>query len=552
VAPGEENLVKTFEDEIPDYPGLPRGAMEMMDLPPQAVASAGMTDEGVFAAGVDLYLNVVDPRTGKPYHDRPLADVAEGAFHIAAAKCKALATQFSSGCEERATELEAEAKSHLVEAVDNIESCARIWDEPLTGPDGEITSGRKIRKTQEQDEVLARERSAEGDSRHTERLWENAWRLLAATMLGLLDVLLLWKPLLNLSMDGNSGNVFRWAIGLGLAGLQVLAIEWAARTYVNAERSSVDRRGALGDFNRPLKEGFLDPGRKVPEHKDLLEADSRMAHAYRWLVLVATFIGVIGGARVAFLARRAQLESYEAALFGTIIGLLLGGLVVQMARLYCRGNLLGDRLRAEREAIAELDDRIQHARGVVVECRESAAISVETADALVDRAKEIRERTVEDYLVAVRLAWTWFGLPQSNVDSAEFKLLAMPEHADTSTGRGHVRALLNKVNQWLAEPPIASVPEPVAALAAAEEGKPGTALVRNAGPHTPPGGGRNQIHGIRRRIEPPEQPVPPHLWMLVGALTTVAATLVAAFLLPAPDETEALAPAHSMVSGQER
>lgn len=552
----------TFEQELPEYHGLPRGSIEVADLPPQALAAAGMNDEGVFAAAVELYVNVIDPRTGVPYHDQALPDVAEGATRIAASKCRGLATRFSSGCEERATELEAEAKSHLVEAVDNIESCTRIWDEPITGPDGEITTGRRIKESQQRDELLAKERSAEGDSRHTERLWEGAWRLIAASLLGLLDVLLLWKPLLNLSLDGDSGNVFRWAIGFGLAGLQVLGIELSSRAYVRAERTSADRRGALGDFNRPLRSGFVDVRRQAPELGEIVDADARMSHAYRWLVAVAAFIGVIGGVRVAFLARRAQLESYEAALFGVIIGLILGGLVVQIARLYCRGNLLGDRLQAERDAITELDDRIQEAHGVVTECRENAAAAVDSADACVDRAGKIRRMTVDDYQVAVRLAWTWFGLPQAALDTDEFERLAMPDHVDTSAGRAHVRAMLDQVNRWLAKPPVASAPEPVAVLpAAVQDGdnRTGTELVRNVVPHQPPAEGErhNKWYGTQL-IEPPKYPAPPHVWMLLGAVATVAATLVAAFVLPAPETTESMSPStspstspgHSLVSGQ--
>lgn len=539
--------MKTFEADNTRYPGLPRATMNVTALPPQAIAASGNTDEGILAAAVDLYVNVVDSRTGRPYHDRPLSDVADGAVHLAAAKCNGLATKYSSACEEQAGELEAEAKAHLVEAVDNIEDCARIFDEPLTGPDGEITNGRKIQETQQKDEMLAKERSSEGDSRHTQRAWENAWRLIAATILGFLDVLLLWKPLLNLSMDADSGNVFRWSIGLGLAGLQILGIEWAARSYVEAERISVDRRGALGDYNRPLKAGFTGGTRKPPDLDELVEADARTAHAYRWLILIATLIGTIGGARVAFLARRADLASYEAALFGTIIGLMIGGLVVQMARLYCRGNLLGDRLEAERDAIAELDERIQQARDVVVGCRESAAAAVERADGFVDRAQEIRELTVKDYLVAVSLAWTWFGLPTAQLDEDAFRQRAVPVHVDTSDGRNRVRAMLDKVNQWLAEPPIASAPDPKPTLMPGEGPGTGTELVPVAFPHRPPDDGRNHYVG-NRPIEPPEQPAPPHLWMLTGAMVTIAATLVAAFVLPAAAPTDSAAPGHSVVS----
>ena len=97
------------------------------------------------------------------------------------------------------------------------------------------------------------------------------------------------------------------------------------------------------------------------------------------------------------LGKRAGLTIFEAALFGTIVGLILGVLVVLMARLYCRGNLLGDRLRAEREAMDELNEKIQFARDEVASERENALAAlaerrlrfVEALLELVDAARDV-------------------------------------------------------------------------------------------------------------------------------------------------------------------
>jgi hypothetical protein len=515
------------------YPGLPQGAFYAAKLPPQASAAASTTDKGVWSTALNLYVNVVDPDTGRTYNGQPVNDVAEGTVHLAAATCRGLATQYSETSETKASGLEGQATKHLTEAVDHIENCSGILDEPLVGPDGEVINGWRLQAIKREDEELARERSKEGDSRHTEEPWATAWRMLAATLLGLLDVLLLWKPLLNLSFESSSGSVFRWAIGTGLAGLQILGIEWAARTYVNKERVSVDRRSAMGDYNRSLKEGRVTSDRPAPDRSELVDADTQLTHAYRALVAIAAFIAIIGGVRVAVLGRRTGLEIYEASLFGAIVGLILGGLVVQMARLYCRGNLLGDRLRIEREAVAGLHERIQYARGRVAEERENALAALLAAEALSDEANRIRHRTTEDYWRAVQLAWTWIGLPQGNLDYETFKQEALPESANRQESRSDLHDRLDRVNQWLADRPNVFEQEQVMALLPAREGSGDTEYQ----PLLPPADGQLVIYGPRL-VDVPVKPAPPHSLMLAGAVVAVVATVATAFLAPGPEGTQ--------------
>lgn len=521
-----------------DYPGLPKGAFRVEDLPRPAAMALGTTDEGVWTAAAATYLNVIDPKTGKPDNDRPLADTAAGSAQNAAAACHALTLEYSAPTERLAAEQDGEAAKHLAEAVDTIEYAGGILNDPVTGPDGEKIDGRRIQAIHLQDEELARQRSAEGDSRHTQRSWEKAWRLVASTLLGVMDAILLWKPLLNLSFTSGSDNALRWAIGLGMVSLQVLAIEWAARTFVNAERSSVDRRGAAADYNRPLRRGRTGPERPAPTTDEIAEADQQYSHAYYALVGVAVAVAMIGGVRVAWLARQADLPVYEAVLFGIVIGLILGCVVVQMARLYCRGNLLGDRLRIEREAIDDVSGRLKRAQTRVAAEREAAHNALNAADLLTGHAEALRRRTIADYLRAVELAWTWFGLPPGDLDRAEFKRRASPEVEDTSAKRMDLRARLDLVNSWLVNRGsvfTAPAPSPdgvpvaeITAVPAAGSG--GTNLPVRAE-------GNRLILVGPTPVEIPKQPKPPHLLMLAGAVLTAVVTLATAWLAPVADNT---------------
>ncbi|WP_133900596.1 hypothetical protein [Actinophytocola oryzae] len=536
---------------VPDYPGLPQGAFHADNTPPQALAVLGSVDPGVWSAALSTYVSVADPQTGRPYNGQPLEDAASGAIPLAASSCRSLAVTYSTNIDKQVTELEVAAATHLATAVDHIEHASGLLDEPMIGPDGETTDGRRLQAVQHADEELARQRSAEGDSRHTEQAWASGWRVLAATLLGALDILLLWKPLLNLSFESSSGGMFRWAIGIGLTGLQILAIEWCARSYVDKERQSVDRRGSVGDYNRPLKKGRIVSDRPTPTVQEVAEADKAMANAYRMLVLLASFIAAIGGVRVAVLGKRAALSIFEAALFGVIVGLILGVLVVLMARMYCRGNLLGDRLRIEREAMDEVNEKLQQAREAVAQERENALGALAEAELLSATAARIRTQTVADYWRAVQLAWTWLGLPHSRLDFESFEREALPDLTDSEPIRNDLRMKLARVNEWLADrPTVFDHALTVPMLPAATPPAPGTSPARFM-PLMQPKDGQLMIAGPQLITLPPV-PEPPHLWMFVGVGCTVVAVILSAFLSPdteGPGE-EAAAPVVSRYLGQ--
>jgi hypothetical protein len=548
--------------ELRPYPGLPSGAFHERTLPAQAIAARGnVNDEGVWSAAVSMHLNAVDPRTGRPYNaDVPLEHAAEGAVEVAASNCRSTAIAYSAASDELAVKLLADAARHLSSAVDQMENSASILQEAVPDPDGGLVTVTRLQVIHEQDQALAQQRSAEGDSRHTQSTLETAWRLIAASMLALLDVLLLWKPLLNLTWEANSGAVFRWSIGAGLAGLQVLFIEWAMRSYVTAERTSVDRRGAVDDFNRALSVVLGRKDQRAPNREEVVDADRQMDRAYRLLTLAAAFIAVIGGVRVAVLARRAALPIYEAAVFATIIGIILGAVVVLLARLYCRGNLLGDRLESERAVLTEIDGRIQHVRGAVAQEREDAQAAMTGADLAAKHAAELRYRTATDYWRAVQLAWTWFGLRHSLLDYDDFQRRALPVPNDTDAGRATVRENLDLVGAWLANRPVlltapAPVPVPtaaaVAALTAREDWFPNASNLPALPPSVapPPALGPAVVYRPEA-IELPAVPKPPHWWMLAGVVATILAAVTTAWLAPSLDEDEVSAMASGLsISG---
>ncbi|WP_290056795.1 hypothetical protein [Amycolatopsis solani] len=523
-------MTETPDLELEPYPGLPKGTFREKDLPRPAVIALGIADEGVWSAAVETYLSVIDPDTGKPDHDRPLADAAASAVHNAAATCQAVALDYSARSDDRAAAQEVEAAKHVAEAVDVIEYAGGIMHETVTGPDGEKLNGWRIQAIHQRDEALARQRSSEGDARHTQHGWEKSWRLIAAALLGAMDALLLWKPLLNLSFEGSADNTFRWAIGAGMVALQVLAIEWAARTFVNAERQSVDRRSAAGDHNRPLTSRRLLGDEAAPSTDDIAEADQQYSQAYNILVGVAALVALIGGVRVAWLGRQADLPFYEATLFGIAIGLILGCVVVQMARLYCRGNLLGDRLRIEGEAIDAIEARFKRARDRISGEREAAHNALAAAEVLTNHAATLRDLTLADYRRAVELAWTWFGLPPGDLDHEEFTRRAQSVVKEPTAKHDALLTRLDIVNKWLAERG-----SPFTQTAAHQHQLTGEPVGEQREPVTPvrrPAGNQVVIIG-RALVEIPERPKPPHRLMLAGVVVTAIATITTAWLAPA-------------------
>ncbi|MBB5892316.1 hypothetical protein [Kutzneria kofuensis] len=514
------------EITLDPYPGLPPGAFFAEHLPPVAIATKGGIDDGVWSAAVNLYLTVIDPTTGKPYHGHALEDVARGGVGVAAVTCQGLATKYSANSDEQATNRELAVAKHLAEAVEHSQIADGVLNEPLTGPDGGVLDGLQLQQLHREDEELARQRVQEGDSRHTERPWPGSWRVLATMLLGGLDLVLLWKPLLNLSFEASSGSVFRWLIAAAATGLQVFGIEWSARTFVKAERVCVDRRAAAGDYNRMLR--TKPAARSAPSAPQIAEAEQHLAHAYWLLVLVATFVAMIGGVRIAVLARLADFVSLQAVLYGAPIGLILGLAVVLMARMYCRGNLLGYRLAKERKALAVLTNRHRYAIGVVSAARQRAITALNDARTHSEHAEGLREKTLNDFRAAVQLGWSWLGLPEADLDLVEFGTRATPP-SPVQNNRADLADRLDKVNDWLAKRPSVvngTPPSPT----------PGAPQLM-AAPHVPldqPGGGRAMVIS-KRGVDLPTSSAPPYLLMLAGAAAVVLATVVTAFVTPNPN-----------------
>lgn len=509
------------------YASTDEGRFRPQELPRQAVTAEGGIDVAVWSGAMNLYLSTIDPDTGSPYSDRPLVVSARAAVQSTASSSRAQAIKLSAETDEKAAMQEKQAAKHLRNAADEIEQISGILDEPVIGPDGGVTDARQIYLVHQQDLELARRRSAEGNSRHTQQNWKATWRLLAVSFLGIMDATLLWAPLLNLTFEGSPDNMFRWAIALGMVSLQVLAIEWSVRSFIGAERSSVDRREAAVDYNRPFKSGGT--GRwPAPTVDDILDADRNFADAYRLLVCIAAAIGVLGGVRIAWLARQADLPIYEAGIFAVVVGLVWYAWVWQLAQLFCRGNLLGDRLWVEREVIDEISGRIRKAQGKIAEEREKASSALAESDSLATEAQSMRHRIMAENWRAVELGWAWLGLPLEDLNRDDFEREALPSVEEASLkARDELIRRLDRVNAWLSNRTAIFTANATNALNSPEIAD--TTESNQKFPLRSELGGRAVTFSALQPLEVPEKPAAPYQWMLSGVTLIIGATALAAF-----------------------
>lgn len=514
----------TGDLELPPYAGLRGGEFDQRNLPRRIALARSVNQDNVWATAIGMYINLYDPVTDQPHREAGIADAAVGLLEKQTSMCEQLAIENSATCDAIATKRLDAASAATVLAVEHIENANSIMDERSPGPDGTLITGNEIEAAQRADEAIAKQRAGEGDTRHLQSAVPSAWRVIAALTLAVIDIALLWKPLLGLGAQLTSAAVLNWSIGIGMAVLQTVFVEWAMRAYVEAERASVDRRGAARDFNRAVS---ADPRTTMtaPTRDDLETADRRMSSMFRALLVVAGLVAVLGGVRVAILTRRAMLEVWEAALYGSVIGIIIGGAIILMARVCCRGNALGERLRVEREAMAEYEDKWTTAKATVAGLRQDALHDLNRSKAAADRADDYRRRTVKDYWSAVMLAWIWFQLPTDTLDRENFEQRSTPPSAADESRSTLVSGHLATVNQWLEDRRSRT---PVAALA--------------QGPETPVDQQPINSYANRRdvlvrdgRIDVPDERGLPALPIVAAAVVTVVAATVTAFVIKSPD-----------------
>ncbi|GAA3853311.1 hypothetical protein GCM10022243_18620 [Saccharothrix violaceirubra] len=498
---------------------LPVGTVYDGELPDRLRRAYGTTDIGVWSVAFDAYNNVVDIGTGKPWADGDVDDLAIGALEQTAAQCQKWAADRTEDQDREALRTYEEAAASAAGALDWIEHTDTVLDEVVDGTEG-ATTARRLISDHERDQVLATQREADGDTRHRKHRIEHVWVVIAAFVLALLDVFLLWKPLLGLGFQGSSDMLLKWVIGTAFAVGQALFIERALHVYTQAERDDVDRRDAVRDYNRELRRGALNP--QDPGLDGVAEADRKLRTACRWLLAAALCTAVVAAVRVALLAGATGLPAVEGAVFASVVGLVLGGLVVLLGMAGARGNLLGDRLRWGRSVVAEVDGRVQEGRDKVAERREEARRHLLRADLIAAEATGRRHDIIAGYHQAMLLACSWSGADRKVLRRLEIEPRSLPVADHSKTLCRTVNGKLEAVDAWLANRPS---PLPMAhsqAPLALPSGKfrlpavrPGAGVVRYGAQH-----------------ELPEEPgISP--WLLAGsALVVVVAAVVAAYFAP--------------------
>jgi hypothetical protein len=522
---------------------LPGGTFDERLLPPQARLVRGATDPGIWAAAVNMHYAMIDPDTMKPWHGQELAPGAAATFQRATADCHTWAAERSEEPEGRAHDLAESARGHAGEAVDRIENIGTVLDDLYQGPSGALITGQTLLAEHQAAQELAAAREHDGDTRHQEHRFEHAWVVLAVGVFALLDMILLWRPLLGLGFRQDAGMLIKWCVGLGMATGQALFIESAIRLYQKAERVCRDRRDARTDYNRTVR--TAGPSALAvappPELEAVRAADDRLLTVERLVALAAAFTGVICAARVAILGRQTALSMIEATLFAAIVGLVLGGLVLLLAWLSRRGNQLGDRLVRGAAAVALLEGKLQEAREAIAECRERAWADLTASEAASTAARATQEAVAGDYWAAMLLACSWVGYDSTLVPRPDLSGYRSPLADLTDELRRSVETRLTAIDEWLARrlnvraatpvtPALVAGHFPAALPASAAPPPPGTVVVR------------------RPEIELLPEPKSAHRLLLAGAVLTVGVAAAAGVLAPtqgsAPGSLSAPHPYH--------
>ena len=502
-------------------------------MPEPARSLVGLVAPDVLSIAVEIYNTAADPRTGEPRRPDTHAAACDQAFEAAwtSAQEDCAVAADRSDAEYLAAADSALAAAH--EALDLTEQADAVLDRTVPAPGGAQLTRRRVAEQHLADERLARARADDGDSRHLQAPIGRPIVALGAGVYGLLDLFLLYFPILNLSFTVDEpGDVLRWLIGLVLAVGQALALEQALQRYRSAERAGTDLRDSFGDFNRSVDRQPEAP----PALTDLDAADQRFRRAQRFLLTMAVITAVLAAWRIAVLTRDAGLSVPDGALFGSGIGLTLGMLVLLLGAQLCRGNALGDRLD-QGAAVVEETDRIRRADAeAAAEVRRTGLDALEEARKQRAGGDEIRAAVVGAYWDGMQRAAVWLGVgrpPAPGQDGQRIRPL--PVLIDAADRVDRAEHALDRVGRWLHDAAGAAHPEVDTAGAAEDSGRELTAR-----PADPFGardrgvlvGRRSVIH--HARIEVPRPPGEPRWLITAGAALTVGAAYLAAWTAAGP------------------
>lgn len=516
-------------------------------IPDQAKVVWGNIDPQLGTIAALIHNLVIHPSTGQPWNGQSVAVAAPPAFAQGLAMAQHEAGELSLPDDEEYLRRASEADQQADLAGATIEDTEKILDDTVEYPAGSRGSGREAIAKHQADRELARQREQDGDSRHRQQEVERHWIILAAVVLAALDVMLLWRPVLNLGPLDSAGALYKWVLALAFAGVQALSIDLAVHEYRERERANTELRDAVKDYNRTAQRGLVQRDlaavAQAPQPvEDLPAADEKLRAAYRWLLTTAIGVGVIAVIRVAFLSRSSGQSIIEATVFGAVVGIFLGALVLLLGSFSCRGNRLGERLKAGAAVVADVESRIQEGGRWVREARDAARLELTDAEKARARAADTREWVLGQYWQALLLATGWLGLAKPPVDHTELVAPRGLEVADAAARRVEtVSCKLQVIDQWLAGKQI--VVEPV------EPSTTGTALALAAGTPAasvgrlvegPQPGERGGPVPVGYRINPP--PTEPRWLLVVAAVAAIGIAFGAAVIAPTPEGGAQTAP----------
>jgi len=517
---------------------LPSRALDEWKLSEQAKLVRGQVDPDVFATAAAIHNGVIDPGTGQPWGGHPIEVLFVNSCAAMVSECQNWTREQCRPHDDCSLQRTTEALKVVAVAKDAMQDMQKAREENVKDLLGGVSPIRDVISKHKSDLVLAADRERDGDNRHLDKPVAHAWIVVVASVFAVLDLVLLWRPVFQLAAVDSARMLGKWIAAFALTAATTLSIEMTVRHYRRQERQSTDRRDAVRDRNRAVHRvasGNLTVIiEQAPDLKQIDTADGKLRSAGALLVGAAALTAVIGAARVAYLARGSGLSILESALFAVVAALFLGGLVVLMGLLSCRGNRLGDRLRFGTEVVKGIEQRDRESWEVVAEDREEARRLLVSADDAAAQAADTRAWVVEGYQQSMLLSCGWCGLDISVLRRVDFGAGSRPLLGEAAGKNKEVVALLTVIDEWLAEPRGAverlRQQETVPALPAA----PGHASALMGTVPPPEEGQPSTVRSLDSPL--PEEPRMSRRLMTFAVATAVATAVLVAVLTSPPED----------------
>lgn len=441
------------EPELPPRMVRPRlrdrDVFDPANLPPQARGAVGVVDPDVLLIAAEIHSPVVDPSSWRPWNGQPMNLLAAAAFAASATKCQRQAADLSTPFDKDALDSIASADEATRDARQAIDDAESVEEQQFPAIGGGVSTARATKAEHGEDRATADDRVGRGESRHTQHRVGDKAIAVAAAVFALTDLVLLWRPILGLVFPPPTPTMmWSWVLAIVLTVGQGLMIHLSIRWYRDRERVCVDRRESVHDHNQALRSGRRI--RPSADQDQVKEADHDFRVATWVLLAAAAGTGVLVAFRVAKLVREGGMDIGDSALLGTLLGLCLAALVVLAGFVACRGNGLGERLRAGEEILTQIQARVDDYREQAVNARDAAHDFLASATGLAAQADELREYVVSTYRQGMLLAGGWLGLEQ--VPSEAKNLAAprtLPQRTEAERMRTQVETRLASVDGWL-------------------------------------------------------------------------------------------------------